>query len=225
MMDREMARKVKRARKPEEKEDRKKKLLSVARAELTKEFDLRGLSLNGIARKARMAKSNVYRYFETREALLLELLWEEWSLWMQVLVRRATNPRAGRLDLSGVTSFLAGSFEERPLLCALTAALPSVLEQNLGEDSVYRFKQASLGFFQEAGVKLHVICGERTSSEYARLLFDAACLMAALYPHSHPAPVVERVLRRPELAFFKRDFRADLEQALRAGLGLSIRVS
>jgi len=66
-----------RARQPEQREERRAHLLTTARAMLEGGVDLRALTLNALAREAGMAKSNVYRYFETREALLLELLWAE----------------------------------------------------------------------------------------------------------------------------------------------------
>ncbi len=78
-----MSKRYLRARNPEQKEERRQHLLDVARALIDAESDLKLLSLNEIARSAKMAKANIYRYFESREALLLELLWDEWQDWFK----------------------------------------------------------------------------------------------------------------------------------------------
>ena len=57
-----------RARQPEQIEARKAQLLASARANSWRS-DLNALTLSALARTAGMSKSNVYRYFESREAL------------------------------------------------------------------------------------------------------------------------------------------------------------
>ena len=70
-----MVQEFQRARRPEQKEERRLRLLTVARAALVSGVAIEGLSLSSIARDAGMAKANTYRYFESREALLRDV-WE-----------------------------------------------------------------------------------------------------------------------------------------------------
>ncbi len=74
-----------RARQPEQKEERRRNLIATARAMLDERMRLDELSLNELARRAGMTKSNVYRYFESREAVLLALLEDEWRSWFDEL--------------------------------------------------------------------------------------------------------------------------------------------
>jgi AcrR family transcriptional regulator len=205
-----------RARQPEQKEERRLHLLATARAMLEGGTDLRDLTLNELARQAGMAKSNVYRYFETREALLLELLWSEWAAWFEALF--ATPPRRGRgpRALAALTRVIARSLAERPLLCKLTAALPAVVEQNLSEERIAAFKGQSLLFFEELARFLHGRVPDLSEARYAVLVHDTVTLLVGLYPFAAPAPAVARVLERPEFAFFRRDFEADLARMLLA---------
>lgn len=203
-----------RARKPEEKERRSKHLLVTARALLEKDSDLNKLSLNDIARTAGMAKANVYRYFETREALLLELLWTEWQDWFAEFQKKWMLQSTRSMDLKGLIALFAETIAGKPLLCSLTAALPAVLEVNLSAEKVKEFKINSLHFFGEIAVHFEACCPELTSQEYATLLQDTITFIVGLYPFASPNETVARVLLHPELSFFRRDFRGELERYL-----------
>ena len=65
-----------RARKPEEQKLRREAILAAA-AELFDAEGPQGAGLNAIAAKAGFTKSNVYRYFESREEVLMSLFLSE----------------------------------------------------------------------------------------------------------------------------------------------------
>src|SRR4051794_7039673 len=73
-----------RARTEEQREARRRAILSTAEAMLA-EMPVAALSLNELSRRVGLAKSNVLRYFETREAVLLELLDAAWREWLDGL--------------------------------------------------------------------------------------------------------------------------------------------
>ena len=86
-----------RARRPEQKEERREAILAAARA-LASERSVRAVSLGDIAREVGLAKSNVLRYFESREEVFLTLLLREWEAWREAGApgRRRPGPHAGR---------------------------------------------------------------------------------------------------------------------------------
>src|SRR6478735_8246043 len=112
-----------RARSPEQKEERRALLLVTARDMLEAGLLPSDLSLNELARRAGMAKSNVYRYFESREALLLELLSAEWLALFEVNGLELGAPSEAPLDLVELTSRYAHALAGRPLLGRLMAIL------------------------------------------------------------------------------------------------------
>lgn len=199
-----------RARKPEEKEQRRAHLLTTARELLERGAGARTLSLNELARQAGMAKANVYRYFESREALLLELLWDEWLRWFGELSRELAG--CPQLGLEALIRRLTRSLSGEALLCELASELPSALEQNLSEEAVRTFKQSTLALFRDTASFLHERCPVLAATTYTELLHDIAQAVIGLYRAAHPAPAVARVLEEPELAFFRRDFRSELER-------------
>jgi AcrR family transcriptional regulator len=209
-----------RARSHEEKTIRRGTLLTTARALLHEGTSLRTLSLNEIARHAGMAKANVYRYFETREALLIALLWEEWQAWFQAF--RATYMRRRPMHTPALAKALATSIAERPLLCALTAALPTVIEQNLSEDGIRAFKRNTLALFAEAASFLSERCPTLSRAAHAEALHDIAHAVIGLYPSMVPSPAAARVIAAPEFRFFRRDFRVELTRFAEALLAYQV---
>jgi len=84
-----------RARKPEEIEARRETLLAAA-AELFDAEGPMGAGLNAIAARAGFTKSNVYRYFESREQVLLELFLSEMDRMVPVFCARFEAATEGR---------------------------------------------------------------------------------------------------------------------------------
>jgi len=211
-----MSTKFQRARRPEQKEARRAHLLATARTLLEGGVAPRDLALNELARQAGMAKANVYRYFETREALLVALLWDEWRRWHTTFEAEASRGRWSATALPELAHRLARSLARRPLLCALTAMVPSVLEQNLSEEAIGVFKHETLRFLTDVAARLAQVCPLLEAPAYARWLLDGVHCLVALYPATHPAPAVGRVLADPALRIFASPFVDELTRFLTA---------
>jgi AcrR family transcriptional regulator len=81
-----------RARRPEQKAQRRATILAAARA-LAAQRPVREISLGDIAREVDLAKSNLLRYFESREEIFMTLLLDEWTAWTEAA--RATPDAVG----------------------------------------------------------------------------------------------------------------------------------
>ncbi|WP_327106489.1 TetR/AcrR family transcriptional regulator [Nonomuraea glycinis] len=136
-----------RARSEEQREIRRRAILDTAAAMLD-EMPVADVSLNELSRRVGLAKSNVLRYFESREAVLLELLDVFLESWLAELAdelaagieaHAAPEVRAGRL-----AEILSRSLADRVVLCDLFGAQGGVLEHNVSVEVVKRHKRASL---------------------------------------------------------------------------------
>lgn len=136
-----------RARSEEQREIRRRAILDAAAAMLH-EMPVAEVSLNELSRRVGLAKSNVLRYFESREAVLLELLDDFLGEWLAELadelaagveVDAAPEVRAGQL-----AEILSRSLAERVVLCDLFGAQGGVLERNVSVEVVKRHKRSSL---------------------------------------------------------------------------------
>ncbi|NKY36338.1 TetR/AcrR family transcriptional regulator [Nocardia speluncae] len=136
-----------RARSEEQREIRRRAILDTAAAMLH-EMPVAEVSLNELSRRVGLAKSNVLRYFESREAVLLELLDDFLGSWLAELAdelaagidaQAAPEVRADRL-----AEILSRSLAERVVLCDLFGAQGGVLERNVSVEVVKRHKRCSL---------------------------------------------------------------------------------
>jgi AcrR family transcriptional regulator len=112
------------------------------------EMPVSEVSLNELSRRVGLAKSNVLRYFESREAVLLELLDDFLGSWLAALADElaagvdagaSSEIRAGQLAV-----ILSQSLAGRVVLCDLFGAQGGVLEHNVSVEVVKRHKRASL---------------------------------------------------------------------------------
>ncbi|MGC4087619.1 MAG: TetR family transcriptional regulator [Polyangiaceae bacterium] len=204
-----------RARRPEQKEERRERLLVVARDLLARDPDPQSLSLNELAREAGMAKSNVYRYFESREAVLLELLSQDWgSCFEDARTRLMRASKRGRVTLERLVRIITESILRYPLLGPLSSVLPSIIEHNVSVDTVRSFKLSSMQLVQELARLCHACGPDLPIAAYEELAHFSFTLLIGLWPLSHPSQSVQQALQAPELAAFRHEFSRDFERGL-----------
>jgi AcrR family transcriptional regulator len=203
-----------RARRPGEKEARRTAILEAA-ARLLEAKPLHDIGLNAIAQEAGLSKPNLYRYFESREEILLEL-------FLQDLGGFADEVQAGMAEIApvgdgaapAVATVLARAYARRPRLCLFLGAISSVLEYNVSTDVVVAVKRTSLALAERvAGAVARAL--PFLSLEQCLWLNNAVALfVAGLWPPANPAPVVREVLERPDFEGLRPDFRRDLERLI-----------
>lgn len=207
------AKEYQRARRPEQKEERRAHLIAVAQQMLAENTDLRDLSLNELARRAGMTKSNVYRYFESREAVLLEVLGEEWRLVGESL-QRGLRVAPPAMSIEAIAELFTRAIAGRHLMLNLTSALPSVIEHNISETRIRDFKEGMLSIEQSWASQLHVRLPELSLEAWREFLRFSGALMTGLWPLSHPSDRACAVLSEPRYAALRYDFARDYAQSL-----------
>jgi AcrR family transcriptional regulator len=207
-----------RARSEAQREARRQAILGAAAAMLG-EMPVAEVTLNELSRRAGLAKSNVLRYFESREAVLLELLDAAWQAWLVQLDRDLASavdpgaPVAGRCGQ--LSAAVAASLAARPMLCDLLSAQAAVLERNVSPQVAAQYKRASMAGIAALG-RLMLRCvpelGERDAEKLAGATIMTA---AALWPHTQPsAAMLAAYEADPELAAMRLDFTATLREVL-----------
>ena len=201
-----------RARAPEQVEQRRVALLDAAAA-LLDEGGLAAVTLSAIARRAGLAKSNVYRYFEGREEILLQLLLVDEAAWVEEL-EAALAPLAGSNDPDRVAGAIAETLLAHPTLCELVAVVANVLEQNVSVDAVVRFKtrvlQLSIRLMNALLAAMPGLSHERAPA----LLRYLQALVAGLYPIANPSPTAAKATACEQFETLRSDFKTDLTGAL-----------
>ncbi|PSL58518.1 TetR family transcriptional regulator [Saccharothrix carnea] len=180
----------KRARRPEQVEQRRRTILDTACAML-RERPVADISLRELSDRVGLAKSNVLRYFDSREAIFLEVLDQEWGAWLDE-VEEAPAPVG---EVEAVATVVATSLLRRRLLCELISGMAGVLERNISVDFARVFKRRA----HEHTARLADLVRARVPvlDEAAALHFARAVLVmtAGLWPHANPTEAVAQVMR------------------------------
>ncbi|MEG3636711.1 TetR/AcrR family transcriptional regulator [Micromonospora palythoicola] len=210
-----------RARTEEQREIRRRAILDAASAMLD-EMPVAAVTLNELSRRAGLAKPNVLRYFESREAVLLELLDRFLAEWLADLTAELTNGIDAKLPMAeravAVAEILSRSLSGRVVLCDLFGAQGSVLEHNVSVEVAIRHKRASLAHLATMAELIQRHLPEL--DENAELFGLQTLVMAgSLAAYATPPPSLEAAYQaEPSLARFHLELEDALKLALTATL-------
>ena len=207
-----------RARNQQQREARRQAILGAAAAMLA-EMPVAEVTLNELSRRAGLAKSNVLRYFESREAVLLELLetaWQDWLVQLDRDLAGTVDPAAPVTERSGqLAATVAASLNSRPMLCDLLSAQAAVLERNVSPQVAARYKRASVAGITALGGLILRCVPELGEADAFRLAGATVMTAGALWPHTQPsAAMLAAYAADPELAAMRLDFAATLREVL-----------
>jgi AcrR family transcriptional regulator len=203
-----------RARSPEQKEERRRHLLDTARSLLHEIPDVHALGINELARKAEMTKSNVYRYFESSEAVLLDVLVEEFMAWRGDLLKALSRGGKRSGTIEHIARAFSATFAARPLLCRLTSIFPSILERNVSAERIVQFKLGLLAVRRETAIAFHGCVPAISAATFDKFIHLALPLMIGLWPLASPGEVAAAAIARTDLAALRYQFQQDLEEGM-----------
>jgi AcrR family transcriptional regulator len=176
-----------RARRPEHKQQRREAILAAAR-DLAVRRGVRAITLGDLAEAVGLAKSNVVRYFGTREEIFVELCSEE-----GYRLRDAVLPRLETATAADLPRVIATTLMEHELFLELLSQLTTHLEHNVSFPAAERLKLSSSVVIDEVARAL----AERPMGldvDQARLFVTATSqLGAGLWAASRPSDVVLEV--------------------------------
>lgn len=182
-----------RARRPEQKQERREAILASAR-ELAVASGVDHVTLGSVATAVGLAKSNVVRYFGTREEIYLVLTGDCWREWRDEVLSRLEGDGA-------VADTLAETLATRPLFCDLLSHAATSLEHNVSVEAARDYKQAMVGVIGEIGRAVAKAEPSLTDGEAFELVTAAIGLVGFLYPAANPSKtLLELYALEPELA-------------------------
>lgn len=210
-----------RARQADQKDARRLSLLTAA-AELFDEAGPSGAGLNAIAARAGFTKSNVYRYFENREDVLLALFLLEFERFCHDANARLRACRPG--DLGGLAAAWAAVLVTSPRLCELVAIFGSVLERNVSATRIEDVKVAMAGHTEGLVAALSERVPGSSAEDCGWVFSMTMALLAGMWPGVRPSPALATVLAKPRFAHMVLHVDRELQRAIHALLS-SIAVS
>jgi AcrR family transcriptional regulator len=204
-----------RARSKEQREIRRRTILDTAVAMLG-EMPIAELSLNELSRRVGLAKSNVLRYFESREAVLLELLEQALRTWLAEVsdeLSATVDPGLSARERGDqLAAVLSRSLARNTMLCDLLGAQPGVLEQNVSVEAIVRYKRSTLDALSDMTDLVRDHLPELGDDGTRVVCMMTVILAGALSTYCRPsASALAAYAADPTLAELRIDLGRDLE--------------
>jgi len=207
----------KRARSEEQRAARRQEILRVA-GEMVARMPVADLSLNELSRRVGLAKSNVLRYFESREAVLLELLDMAWRDWLGRLATALSDtvdvaaPTAVRYP--GIAATMTASLVDDRLFCELLSVSAAVLERNVSTEIARRYKLNVIANNDALAELVHRYLPEISTQGATYVAGGTLVSIAGLWPLTQPCEALLRVYEDPAMAALRLDFGTALQEML-----------
>lgn len=197
-----------RARSDEQREQRRRSIVEVATT-MVAEMPVAEISLNELSRRVGLAKSNVLRYFESREAVLLELLDAELTVWVADL-DSALLPVEGDLTrrIAATAEAIAESVATKPTMCDLIHAQAPVLERNVSTQVVLAHKYAVKRQVDILVESIQKVVPELSEWQAYQVVAHTIFMIAGAWPQAVPPPALQAAYDTdPVVAGAQMDFR------------------
>ncbi|MCK0440667.1 TetR/AcrR family transcriptional regulator [Gordonia alkaliphila] len=174
-------------------------------------------------RRVGLAKSNVMRYFESREAVLLELLVSQVKDFFPLASARLSSdvvPQHSATDrAAAVAAALSAEFAKQPTMCELLDAQAGALERNISAATAADYKRAGYETSGEFAAALRRALPELDEPATVDAVKLIVMLVGTIWINAHPpAAVQEAYAADPGLTFLPDGFERSLENAIRAVL-------
>ncbi len=200
-----------RARTDEQKEQRLAEILD-ATARLYEQSSFEEITLAAIAREAAFTRSNLYKYFRSKEEIFFEFLKYDVRKWRRGLVS----------EFAATTTCTVSEFAEtwvtvltgNQRLLRLVSVLYGHLEKKSSLEGLIDFKQMANHEFGELSdllCRLFPTLGGEQALKFLQLQLAASI---GLYTMTDLSETQRQVLERPEFEHFKIDFAVCFREAV-----------
>jgi AcrR family transcriptional regulator len=203
-----------RARQPGQIERRRETILCAALA-LFQRHGLEQVSLNDIAREVGLAKSNIYRYFESREHIYLVVLQRLAAAFEQRIYAELGRIK-GKGNAAKVADALIAAYLASPEYGELITVVNSVLEKRLTPELVVNFRTVFLARRKRLAAALAQALPGSTRERMLVVVLHIFLHVPGLWTFCFPLPAPKKLLKAPGNAHLRMDFRKEMTLFLRA---------
>jgi AcrR family transcriptional regulator len=200
-----------RARSEEQKEHRVSEIVD-ATARLYRKHSFEEISFALIAKEAGFTRSNLYKYFHSKEDIFLEFLRHDLVLWRKDLLK-AYGGRKIR-SVKTFASVWVETLSRHKRLLDLLSILNSFLEKNVTEDTLVDFKRSVNSEVQVMSGLLCKIFPTLTPEKVGEFLELQLAAAIGLYQITNLSEIQRKVLEYPEFRHMKVDFNDYLKKAV-----------
>ena len=195
---------MKRARKPEQKEERREAILTAGWT-LFREQAFTDISMSGVAAQANVAKGTLYLYFKTKEELFLAILTEKYSDFFGALNAHLPQfpPTTDEFEYGRQ---LARFLVQHPHMLRLMGIAPLMLEHNSDDDAIRAYKEVTLLNLGQTGGIFEAVTDFFPAGSGPQFVLDVYTVILGVHQITNiPQNVAELIEQEPHLNLFNID--------------------
>ncbi len=201
-----------RARTDERKNERKEAIYTAAFS-LLKEHGYNDISFNGIATKAGFTKSNMYRYFSSKEDIFLSVFMELFEVWFGDCQARLQK-LSKNSPLSKFANLWLDVYLAHPEFLDLIPLLFTSLEKNSSFEQLVKFKKRSKELLYLLAMEIGRIYPNVQGEKAFRFLSLSFAATSSYWAGSTENEALARVYALDELKEIRPDFKHDLSASI-----------
>lgn len=172
----------KRARTDEQINVRRDEILRVC-AILFDQGDLEDIHFKAISEMTSFARSTIYKYYATKEEILLDLLLEEIKNWSKEVESIRDKAVITKADFSKA---LTQTYVKNYRLLRLLSLLNTSLEKNSSLEKLVDFKLKFVVYLEKFYQTIKHFFPDSRDENIQMFIFTSSSLIVGLYPMSHP---------------------------------------
>ncbi|ABZ95373.1 Transcriptional regulator, AcrR-family [Leptospira biflexa serovar Patoc strain 'Patoc 1 (Ames)'] len=180
-----------------------------AAATLLQKKDWAELSMDEVAKRAKIAKGTLYLYFPTKEDLCLRIHSADYESWFMDLNEFLINTPKMNADI--FSNWFVNSMDRHSRFLKLLPIVPTILEKNASIQTIREFKTNLKN--QITSVLPLIIQYFPFLTEQSGFLFLMQChaLAVGSWSHGFPSNQVKEAVKDTELEMFVLDYKKFLE--------------
>lgn len=202
-----------RARSGEKKNERREAICNAA-LRLFKEKGYEGVSFNGIAVEAGFTKSNMYRYFSSREEIFLSIFSGMMEEWAADYGHRLKALEQGA-DVDVFVHAWFQSFFSRPRFLDLTPLLFLSLERNSSYEQLLVFKTMAKGLLYGVSLEVGRVYPELQGEKAFTFLNISFSVTSSFWAAETPNEALLKIYQQEAFQELRPDFEKNLKTAVR----------
>ena len=201
-----------RARTDENKNERKEAICAAAFTLFVKN-GYEKVSFNGIALQAGFTKSNMYRYFSSKEEIFLKIFSELFNQWFESYTKRLKKLDENT-DIKQFANAWVQSFKALPQFLDLVPILFVSLEKNSSYEQLVEFKKMSKYLLYNITVEVSRIYPDIQTEKAFKFLSLSYAATSNYWAGASQNEVLKKVYEQDVFKEMKPDFEKDLTSAV-----------
>jgi len=188
----------KRARTDKQIETRRQEILNAC-AELFDQGDIDSVHFKAIGEKTSFGRSTIYKYYATKEEVLIDLLLMDVIAWIEDV--NAFTEKYTVLTKEEYCREFVRTYANNDRLLRLMSILYSLLEKNCSQEKLTEFKRNLIGFMEPLFMSVKKFFPDSSDEAIEAFLSTTSSFILGLYPETH---LSEKQLIAIEQSGFKR---------------------